>query len=402
MPSVRHNASTTSNERKRLRDRRAQQNLREKRENRMKALEQQVAYCESHHDHETVHSLLRENEILLAQQEQLLWLLNGWGEGNNNTVGVPQASFPTPTTCEPLPTSTIAPDITGDQMVLVDTRPVTIANMAVPDINNVPQIWPSSTTNMTLPIATTCPHLSGFQSPIPTITDLPETMTLLTSTKTLPTTGSTTWNLVPLNANRYPFAPSLPQPTFGWFAHLDAVVTCPPVPSPLALLYGSRRNYLADQVHRLVRVLHLQDRECVAIGWLVYVFCKWMFDPNPVTFSQLPHIIRPVATEIERGQHMGVPFLLWPQLKVKLAQNWSKYNFAEIMECMARSSKVRWSPSKDYLERDCHDNIQVMREFYETFTNPYGWGLTSKFITKYPELMEGLDVEAVRWDCPSP
>lgn len=85
MSSTRHNASATSFERKRLRDRRAQQNLREKRENRMRALEERVSYCEKNHGNELIHNCMltvetvrRENELLLARQEHLRRLFQGW------------------------------------------------------------------------------------------------------------------------------------------------------------------------------------------------------------------------------------------------------------------------------------------------------------------------------------
>jgi hypothetical protein len=149
-------------------------------------------------------------------------------------------------------------------------------------------------------------------------------------------------------------------------------------------------------------MLQVQDRERVAIGWLMYVFFKWMFNPNPSTFSQLPTYIRPVAMQIERGQHKGLPFLLWPKVKANLVENWSKYNFGELMQYLTTCTKVRWPWFNDYLERDSDDNILLKREFYETFIHPDGWGLTSEFIERYPELLEGMDVEAVRWDLRSP
>lgn len=59
--------------------------------------------------------------------------------------------------------------------------------------------------------------------------------------------------------------------------------------------------------------------------------------------------------------------------------------------------KVRWPWGKDVLERDADDNLRVRSEFSDVFTQESGWGVTGEFIEKYPELLEGMDVEAVRF-----
>lgn len=43
------------------------------------------------------------------------------------------------------------------------------------------------------------------------------------------------------------------------------------------------------------------------------------------------------------------------------------------------------------------DDLQICQEFLDVFTKETGWGLTSEFIAKYPELLEGMYVEADRF-----
>lgn len=49
------------------------------------------------------------------------------------------------------------------------------------------------------------------------------------------------------------------------------------------------------------------------------------------------------------------------------------------------------------LERDERDDLQICQDFLDAFTEESGWGLTSEFIAKYPELLDGMDVEVVRF-----
>ncbi|KIW74777.1 hypothetical protein Z517_11547 [Fonsecaea pedrosoi CBS 271.37] len=76
-----HDNTMTSAERKRLRDRRAQQKLREKRDNQIKLLEDQVSYCKQNHGSiavsvlvEKIHTLELENRFLQRQQETMMGL----------------------------------------------------------------------------------------------------------------------------------------------------------------------------------------------------------------------------------------------------------------------------------------------------------------------------------------
>ncbi|GAB1200990.1 hypothetical protein APSETT444_010374 [Aspergillus pseudonomiae] len=101
----------------------------------------------------------------------------------------------------------------------------------------------------------------------------------------------------------------------GWSALSDTVHKLPLLPSPFDLLHGSRRNWLADQINRLLR-------------------------------------------------------------------------------------RVRWPSSVSIWDWDDDENMFVKPEFFETFLDRSGWGLTSVFIDKYPELVKGMDVEGLRYDVP--
>ena len=73
--------------------------------------------------------------------------------------------------------------------------------------------------------------------------------------------------------------------------------------------------------------------------------------------------------------------------------------FAGYLSCC---TKLRWPWGEDMLERDGDDNLQMRQEFSDVFTSESGWGITAEFMEKYPELLEGMDVESLRFQIALP
>lgn len=58
--------------------------------------------------------------------------------------------------------------------------------------------------------------------------------------------------------------------------------------------------------------------------------------------------------------------------------------------------KVRWPWGQRIIERGGQDRLQVHQEFLDVFTKESGWGLTSEFIERFPELLQGMSVDRCR------
>ncbi|KAH8422876.1 bZIP transcription factor [Aspergillus melleus] len=354
MNSQRQTISLTSSERKRLRDRKAQQTLRDKRESRIRGLEERVSFCDRHHGNigtqqanqnvpTQTEKLYYENERLRACLESLRNVLHSWDDEDDDGQSAPRER------------RRRRPGIGATEPLIPPNRLFISAEHSQPGI-------PIPTTTAVSP-RETIPGILPSATPI--------------------------WSLVPVNTNA--------SIVCSWFSRPDLIVTCPPQPSPLALLYGTRRNWLADEIHRSIRLRAIRDSECLAVAWLAYNYSKWRVSPSPATFARLVSFQNPTLAQLQHDHPVGIDLLPWPQLRLNLAQNWHRYDYTELTSYLSCCMKVRWPWGQEILERDEFDELQIHQEFLDVFTKESGWGLTPEFISKYPELLEGMNAETLRF-----
>ncbi|CAG8422576.1 unnamed protein product [Penicillium salamii] len=354
MNPQRHNGSLNASERKRVRDRKAQQTLGDKRERRIRALEEKVALCEIHHG-DTGAQLVNQHiqsdmENLQSENEKLRTYL----ESLRNILHSLDDVWPTPSRRYRHRSGTGAMERSNTSGPLMPAH--------------------SEDSNT---------QASQLETPIP------KSAHNTSAPGALPS-ATPVWSLVPMNETTTPLLCS-------WLFRPDLIATCTPQPPPLALLYGTQRNWLADEIHRSIRHRAIRDSECLAMGWLVYNYCKWRVSPSPATFARLASFQQPTLAQLQHGHPIAIDLLPWSQLRTNLVENWYKYDCTELIGYLSCCMKVRWPWGQGILERDERDNLQVHQEFLDVFTKESGWGLTSEFIERYPELLQGMNVDAVRF-----
>lgn len=395
MKPVRHNASLSSSERKRLRDRKAQKTLREKRERHIKGLEDRVAHCELHHGDNgtqqllaTVANLRQENDLFRARQERLRKMIASWDSDDDIEAALPSQQAPSSTGID-LSNSpqVVLPSFHRPDGALVASSGRTVPGQGPPSSYNAPSLGSfrlGPTDRRTI-----------LQSCSPQDTTTTGSVTPEPIHPPRPSNAVPGWQLVP--PTEYSHGVLFSPPTCPWLARPDLVSASPSHPSPLDILHGTRRNFLADQIHRAIRRRAVRDAECLALGWLIYSYSKWFVSPSPSAYSRLARFQRPVMAQLRQGHPASLDLIPWPQMRVNFIKNWTKYDLVEFTGYMSCCTKLRWPWGEDMLERDEDDNLQMRQEFSDVFTQESGWGLTTEFIEKYPELLEGMDVEALRF-----
>lgn len=349
----------SSADKKRDRDRRAQQNLRDKKLRHTAKLEAQVAHCEQYHNDTGVKNLLgvidglrRQNEILVARQKALRSVVNSWDEKLEETGPS---------------NSPMTQDTNTEQ-----------AGHSFPRESCVP--GGSNSLDM-------ANHLACSMAPSTSPASLPQTPKAAHSIN-----SSSPWNELPLYSDNLS---NIETSSLPWLAYPEMIAQCPDTPeSPLDILYGSRTNMLANVIHTFIERRPVRDPERLAMGLIIYHFSKWIIEPSPKTFAKLPTFTHPLQEQFEIEHPIAISSLPYPKLRSNLVHQWPLYenNRDELFGLLACSVKIRWPWGVKILDRDEDNQIRIKPAFYETFMKEEGWGLMQEFINKHPNLMVGVDV----------
>ncbi|KAI1387747.1 uncharacterized protein F4822DRAFT_291513 [Hypoxylon trugodes] len=341
---------------KRARDRRAQQNLRDKRVAQVEALKQRNSALNSELQslQKTCYDLRQENGVLRGRQEQIQHLVNLWTRGPSQLDPSSIASLTLEGTqsCSP-PLSIIQPrSYTDDaQSDAHQTPPETGSSPTV----QIPQMSPTPLEDLTLP----------------------------------------RWNMTPVHSKD---EGALSDWISVYLSRADLVRSSPEDPKPVELLYGSKTNFLANAIHDVTRRRPCRDPERLAGGWLTYRLVKWMFEPSETRFARLQDFQKPVAEQLCHPHASFIDFMVWPALRTNFIKNQSAYDREEFIGLWTCCLKVRWAWNKRFLEPDDNGELVFSTDFYNTFTKPEGWGLTRDFLTRYPSLFIGLDIQSIHYE----
>ncbi len=350
-PRAHARKSVGSLDKKRERDRRAQQNLRNRRLDRIQELEQRLAMADGNaREYRCICDRLSwENKLLRTRQDAIRHMVASWGPGD--------CLFP-----EPNFVSAEGASSTGDAgdrggVVSVPTESAAQAVMEF-DLGGSPG------------------GTASLQAPLPM--DL----------ATLPR-----WVVTPFHQD----GDAIMTDCFTrWLQRPDLVESSPDSPAPLDLLYGSKTNFLANVIHDALRKWHCRDPERLAGGWLCYHFIKWIICPTQAAYSRLQPWQLPVEEQLRNKHPYFVGLLCWPSLRANLINMQHRYDLDDAFALFTCCVRVRWPWGKNFLEPGEDGQFRILPEFYETFTSIDGWGLTDELMMRYPVIVDGLDIESIR------
>ncbi|OQE13282.1 hypothetical protein PENFLA_c051G05505 [Penicillium flavigenum] len=435
----------TPSDKKRSRDRRAQRTLRERRTQELNMLKQEVAACRRYHQpHEIqrltglIRSLEEENKILRSHQEKIKSSL-AFSKSLNNSPqsqiepkdlhGIWRLEEHHQTPWGIVDESLASGLLTLPSTLVTTTNPqegeISLGDIDLPldAINGMPLDDPPRTTATKDGCHSVIP-ITGSPPEVAFTTQHPEALMPVTQSVNLPERFShplgspdalsgdldaVGWQHTSLSLKMLP--PLVPawmlvppeddtqftvcMPALPWLLRPDLVIECPDIPSPLDLLHGTRRNFLANSIHQALRARHCLDPEVLAMGWVMYMYAKWRVSPNPRAFAKLPKCMKPVLGQLQKSHPHCLDQIMWPNLRLNIMHFCPKEKLAEVVDLLACCLKVRWKWGESILERDENDDLQIRSNFLDTFTNAWGWGLTPEFIDKHPKFLDGIDLTRI-------
>ncbi|CAN8104072.1 unnamed protein product [Discula destructiva] len=337
---------------KRARDRRAQQNQRNKRNEQVRTLQEQLTLMES-----KMLDLSRECESLRRENQQLR---GRKGSGSHLTTSRSNTSSPAAAKAA----TTHNPDV--DQR---SSRCAGVgkASLARSDL----EFWA---------------QWSGVTS---------SSEALLQYSK-LPSglTGTASWANTPAHsASDVVVTDSFKD----WLQRPDLVLSSPEHPQPVELLYGSKTNFLADVINHSLRSWPCRDPERLATGWLIYYLIKWMLQPSPENYGRLQDFQVPVAEQLQHSHPYFIDFIFWPKLRANMILCGTQENSQDILGMFLCCVKLRWPWGQNFLAPEQDGTLKMRQDFFETFTSLDGWGLTDDFVHKFPTLAQGMDMGSLRY-----
>lgn len=199
------------------------------------------------------------------------------------------------------------------------------------------------------------------------------------------------WSLLPRNTIEF----DCRLQNCTWLAFPHAVAAAPESPDPEDLLFGSRKNFLANEIHKGLRKARVAETERLAMGWLLYVFSKWRILPSQENYERLPSFFRPSPRQVREPHPASFDTILFPELRHNLMDNIDNPNLEQALDLLACCIKVRWTWGQEILQTN-NDNTRVIRDdFYQTFNRLDGWGITLDFIQLYPDFLGGFDLDDI-------
>ncbi len=347
--------SVGSIDKKRERDRRAQQNLRTKRQERIQELEQRLLIFEdqARRSRCICDRLSWENKLLRTRQNAIRHMVASWGPED---CLFSEPSF--------ISAEAALGDAGNGGLVPVPPPAAVISE-------------PESAALTTIGLGRNSPE--GTASPPP-------------SSPTEPAIPR--WQVTPFHED----GDAIMTDCFGfWLQRPDLVESSPESPAPLDLLYGSKINFLANVIHEALRKWPCRDPERLAGGWLCYHFIKWIICPTQAAYSLLQPWQLPVEEQLQKKHPYFIDLLWLPGLRANMINMQHRYDLADAFALFTCCVKVRWPWGKNILEPGEDGQFRILPDFYKTFTRIDGWGLTDELMTRYPAIVDGLDIESIRF-----
>ncbi|MBE3047051.1 hypothetical protein IMZ48_31905 [Candidatus Bathyarchaeota archaeon] len=246
---------------KRERDRRAQQNVRNKRIAQVRALELHTATLESdlRDSRGTCDGLRQEIETLRDRQGSLQHLVASWGHGSDARGGLPS----------PHPTAHSSMGMTGSGSL--PSTPAAAHHSMRDERRHAHEDASIAGEEQSAPPA-----------PIPTA---PPSAPM-----------PPRWNMLPVHIPERDII--ITNCFSSWLERPDLARASPESPQPLELLYGSKRNFLANNIYETIQQWPCREVERLASGWLAYHMIKWMVQPNEKSFARLREFQHPTPEQL--------------------------------------------------------------------------------------------------------
>lgn len=363
------NRSMSSQDKKRARDRRAQQKRRDKVDARVKALEYEISLCRDNHQQlrcneleVTIQQLRKENQVLLQRQRQIFDLLASWSAPGPSQFTIPADHSSIPP-IEQWARITAETDSHSTGSADFDT------NFSLDHVRTPAQMDDSS-------YALQSQHLNSIKVTSP----VHPRSTRDNLSRSGPTIHMPTWYDLPLSQANEDSKYYLP-----WLSCPDVVRAMPDLPLPQDLLYGSSKNPVANSIYIALKQYYSSTAVRMACGWLIYVYTKWRMCPTKERYSTIPSYFRPTLTQLTLPHRPMLDNLVFPQIRDSLIRSCRDEDLDRVFSSFSFHLSLEFPSGSDYLRPDEQGLLEFSPDYYNAFCRLESWSLDEKFYIEFPQ-----------------
>lgn len=173
-----------------------------------------------------------------------------------------------------------------------------------------------------------------------------------------------------------------------WLSCPDIVSLMPDLPSPQDLLFGSPKNPVANSIYIILKDYNFGLLERLACGWLVYVYTKWRICPSEERYLAMPSFFRPTPLQLSQPHCPMLDNLVFPRLRESLIEHAQEYDLDQVLGIFAASLKLNFPANLEYVRPDDKDRLTLSPSFMATLVRIDSWTLGDGFLSKYPQFFE--------------
>lgn len=184
-----------------------------------------------------------------------------------------------------------------------------------------------------------------------------------------------------------------------WLMYPAVVLPVPDLPTGADILYGSLENPLANSIHVALSTSKsgsLSEGVRLGLGYVLYVWSKWLFDPTPARFERLPHYMHPTELQKTQAHSPLIDMAFWPQVRDNFIRHFEDSDellFA--LRVFIPELIVPRSMLDPMLEPDFNypGQLRIRPQCIEIFNKLESWAPPAAFHRKYPEIVKGTEFE---------
>jgi len=204
----------------------------------------------------------------------------------------------------------------------------------------------------------------------------------------LPLPMALQWSIKPLSDP----TDALGQIWSPWLSCPDVMSLLPETPRPRDLLLGTKKNPVTNAIHiALSRFDCYREIEIVAIGWLIYLYTKWITAPTHQRYLRMPDFLRLTPLQIHCKHAAPIDGIIFPQIRDNMIRHMLDDDLEGVFTLFSASQKLRWSNVDDMFVKKDSRAVDINPLFVDTFMVLENWYMEPAFGERYPHLVQGLD-----------